>query len=168
MKGIVLFISKHGSTRQYAEWISEETGFPMIDLKKNKRPDLEGVDIIIIGSWILAGKMVARGWIRKNWPKVQDKKVIVFSVGGDVPNDELREKCKEASLPEDMRDGVSFYRFQGRFRQEDQNFFLRGMLKFAAKYEKEGDLAQNMVIGVDGVKRENLDEMLRYIASLSK
>jgi len=168
MKGIVLFMSKHGSTRQYAEWIAQETGFNLVDLKANRRPDLKDKDIIVIGSWILAGKMVAHSWIKKNWPKIEDREVIVFSVGGDVPNEELREKHKVASLPEDMSGKVSFYLFQGRFRQEDQNVFLRGMLKFAAKYEKDGDLAGKMVKGVDGVRRENLDEMLRYIGSLSK
>jgi menaquinone-dependent protoporphyrinogen IX oxidase len=168
MKGVILYISKCGSTKQYAEWIGEEAGIPLIDLKKEKKPDLGGYDIIVIGSWILAGKMVAHGWIKKNWTGIKDKKVIAFSVSGDVPDEEMRKKFLEASMPPEIRSRVSFYSFHGRFRKEDQGIFIRGMLNFAAKFEKEGDLANNMVLGVDGVKRENLDEMLAHIGSLSK
>ncbi len=168
MKGIILYQSKHGSTKQYAEWISEETGFPLVDLKKESIPDLKDMEIIVIGSWILAARMVAHGWMKKNWAKIKDKSVIVFSVGGDVPTEELKKKYMDSSLPKETKDKVHFYTYQGRFRQEDQNFMLRGMLKFAAKFEKEGDLANNMVVGVDGVKKENLDEMIQYIGSLSK
>jgi menaquinone-dependent protoporphyrinogen IX oxidase len=167
MRGIILYMSKKGSTKQYADWISEETGFPTIDLKNINKPDLKHIDIIIIGSWILAARMVAHGWIKKNWSKISDKNVIIFSVGGDEPNDELKKKYMDSSLPEDAKDRISFYTYQGRFRQEDQNVFLRGMLNLAVKFEKEDDLAQNMVKGVDGVKRENLDEMFDYIRSLS-
>jgi menaquinone-dependent protoporphyrinogen IX oxidase len=160
MKGVVLYISKCGSTKQYAEWIGEETGFPIIDLKKEKKPDLENLDTVVIGSWILAGKMVAHGWIKKNWPGIRDKKVIVFSVSGDVPDEEKRKKFLEASLPGEIGKMVSFHSLHGRFRKEDQNIFIRGMLNLAAKFEKDGNLANDMVIGVDGVKRENIKAIL--------
>ncbi len=163
MKGVVLYMSKCGSTKQYAQWIGEETGFPIVDLKKDKKPDLESVDIVVIGSWILAGKLVAHGWIKKNWPKMEEKKVVIFSVSGDVPDEEKRKKFLEASLPGEIGSKISFHSLHGRFRKEDQNIFIRKMLIFAAKYEKEGDLANNMVFGVDGVKRENIKEIIEGI-----
>ncbi|MGA1873899.1 MAG: flavodoxin domain-containing protein [Thermoplasmatota archaeon] len=168
MKGIILFQSKHGSTRQYAEWIAEETGFPLIDLKQNVKPDLKDADILIIGSWVRAGKMISHGWIKKNWSSIQDKEVIVFAVGGDVPDEQIRKKVLDGSLPEGIKENISFYLLHGRFRQEDQNIFLRKMLNFAAKYDKEDELAQNMVKGVDGVKRDNLHDLFEKIRSLSK
>lgn len=166
MNGVILYMGKHGSTKQYADWISEETGFAAIDLKKESKPVLE--DMVIIGSWILAGRLVAHGWIKKNWSKIEDKKVIVFSVGADEPDEKLREKYMGSSLPEGARDKVAFYALQGRFRREDQNFMLRKMLNFAVRFEKDGDLANNMVMGVNGVKRENLEEMLRYVRSFER
>ncbi|MBN1538915.1 MAG: hypothetical protein JW939_02135 [Candidatus Thermoplasmatota archaeon] len=166
MKGIVLYISRCGSTRQYAEWIGEETGFPIIDLKKDKEPDLCGYDIIVIGSWILAGKMVAHSWIKKNWHRIENKNVFVFSVSGDVPDEEIRKKYLDASFPNGIGSRISFYSFHGRFRKEDQNILLRGMLNFAAKFEKEGNLANNLVLGVDGVKKENIKGIIDQIKRL--
>ncbi|MBN1389453.1 MAG: hypothetical protein JXA22_02310 [Candidatus Thermoplasmatota archaeon] len=166
MKGIILYMSKHGSTRQYADWISEETGFPAIDLKKDKRPDLKDIDVVIIGSWILSGRMVAHEWIGKNWHRIEKKNVIVFSVSCDVPDEELSKKFLDASFPYEIGNRISFHSFHGRFRKEDQNILLRGMLNFAAKWEKEGDLANNMVLGIDGVKRENIKELIDQIKGL--
>ena len=30
MKGIIIYKSKYGATKKYAEWISEATGFPCV------------------------------------------------------------------------------------------------------------------------------------------
>jgi menaquinone-dependent protoporphyrinogen IX oxidase len=166
MNAIILYQSKHGSTKQYADWIGEETGFPVIDLKKNKKPELGDKDIVIIGSWVLAARMVAHSWIKKNWSKIQPKNVIIFSVGADEPNDELRKKYIDSSLPPEAKDKVAFFALHGRFRKEDQGALIRGMLNFAVKFEKDGDSAKNMISGVDGVKKENLKELLEHVASL--
>jgi len=163
MKGIILYMSKCGSTKQYARWIGEETGFPIVDLKKEKKPHLEDMDMVVIGSWILAGKMAAHGWIKKNWPEIREKKVIVFSVSGDVPDEEKRKGYLEASLPHEIGNRVSFHSLHGRFRKEDQNVFLRKMLNFAARFEKDGDLANSMVLGIDGVRRENIQGIMDQI-----
>jgi menaquinone-dependent protoporphyrinogen IX oxidase len=168
MKGIVLYQSKHGSTRQYAEWISEETGYPEYDIKKDKLPVLDDVDLVIIGSWILNGRMVAHSWIKKNWKKLEKKDLMIFSVSADLPTEELKTKYIDSSLPDEAKGKVDFYSLHGRFRREDQNFLLKCMLNFAAKFENEGDLAANMVIGVDGVRKENLSLMLEKIDSISK
>lgn len=34
MKGVIIYKSKYGSTRQYAEWICAETGFELFDVKQ--------------------------------------------------------------------------------------------------------------------------------------
>lgn len=34
MNGVILYQSKYGATKGYAEWLSEETGFQCIETKK--------------------------------------------------------------------------------------------------------------------------------------
>ena len=34
MSGVILYQSKYGATKRYAEWLSEETGFQCIETKK--------------------------------------------------------------------------------------------------------------------------------------
>ena len=34
MNGVILYQSKYGATKKYADWLSEETGFPCMETKK--------------------------------------------------------------------------------------------------------------------------------------
>lgn len=50
MKGIILYQSKYGATKRYADWISEETGFDRIETKKAKIETVEQYETIILGA----------------------------------------------------------------------------------------------------------------------
>ena len=79
MKGIVLYMSKYGSTRQYGQWIADDLGFEIEDLGKNKKPDLGEFDTVIIGAPIFANKLKSHFWIERNWPELQKRRIILFS-----------------------------------------------------------------------------------------
>ena len=34
MNGIILYQSKYGATKKYAQWLSEKTGFPCVETKQ--------------------------------------------------------------------------------------------------------------------------------------
>ena len=168
MKGIVLFMSKAGSTKEYAKWISEGTGFPLHDLNENKRPDLDDADVIIIGSWILASKMVAGSWIRKNWNDMKGKKVILFSTSGAKPDFILKKEFLESSLPDDIRNNVDYLPLQGRFRKENLNLLYRSLLGLASRMFKEDRLVKDLKEGVDGVKKENLEDLFELVNDIKR
>ena len=48
MKTLVIYKSKYGSTKQYAEWIAEELDCEAVDAKSVKPLDLEKYDIVPI------------------------------------------------------------------------------------------------------------------------
>ena len=50
MNGLILYKSKYGETKQYAEWLGEETGFPIIESDKFNIAKLKHFDTIIICS----------------------------------------------------------------------------------------------------------------------
>ena len=49
MKGIIVYKSKYGATKKYAKWLSEETGFDIIDVSDVKVADLQEYEIIVFG-----------------------------------------------------------------------------------------------------------------------
>lgn len=55
MRKAVIYASKMGNTRSVAEHIAAGVGADLIDLKKQKDPDLSGYDAIVIGSGVYAG-----------------------------------------------------------------------------------------------------------------
>ena len=79
MSRVIYYKTKYGSTEDYARWLSTELGFKMINIKK--RPRIGTDNIVIIGSNLMFGKVRAASWIKKNWKKMEDKKVVLFFVG---------------------------------------------------------------------------------------
>ena len=166
MKGIILYMSKYGSTKQYAEWIAEEAGFTVIDLNRNGKPDVDNKDVVVIGTWILASSMKTRSWIVKNWSTLKERRVILFSTSGSRPTEELKKTYLEGSLPEEIRKGVVYFPLWGRFYTDKLNFVDRNMIKFASRMFKNDDLMKDLIRGFDEVKRENLKELLEHVRGL--
>jgi stalled ribosome rescue protein Dom34 len=54
MNGIILYQSKYGATKKYADWISEETGLSCVETKKAVIDDIVNYDTIILGGGIYA------------------------------------------------------------------------------------------------------------------
>ena len=100
-KTAVIFYSKYGSTRQYAEWIAEELGADLIDARARrlKLRDIQEYDTIIYGGGIYSGGIKGVELITKNWAKgLSAKRVIVFAVGIAVDNEANREQCREINF----------------------------------------------------------------------
>ena len=66
MSGIIIYKSKYGSTRKYAEWLKEATGFVMAEAGKIKIGEVAKYDTIIYGGGIFAGGITGISFIKKN------------------------------------------------------------------------------------------------------
>ena len=58
MKGIILYTSKYGATKRYADWLAEETGFGCMETGKATIGDVRDCDTIILGGGIYASGIV--------------------------------------------------------------------------------------------------------------
>lgn len=54
MDGIILYQSRYGATKRYADWLSEETGFDCIETREAKIEDIKQYGTIILGGGIYA------------------------------------------------------------------------------------------------------------------
>ena len=48
-KGIILYQSKYGATKKYAEWLKEATQFECMETKKADIKKVQEYDVIILG-----------------------------------------------------------------------------------------------------------------------
>ena len=76
-KGAVVYESKYGATRQYAEWLGEELKLPVIRAAEITANQINGYDFLLIGTPVYTGKFRLRNWIRKN-VKIVIKKNYFF------------------------------------------------------------------------------------------
>jgi hypothetical protein len=164
MPGTIYYKSKYGATEDYARWLSEEVGFELKNIRKGPKVGSEG--ICVIGSNMIMGKVTAASWILKNWEKFKGRKPVFFCVGSSKIGSQVREDILARSLPKDVLAGMTVFHLPGRIDHKRLGFFMSGMMKRFAKYEKDEVERKRAIEGYDDVKRELLAPIVAHIKSL--
>jgi len=81
MNAIVVYKSKYGSTKQYAQWIGEELRCKVVDAGEITIDELKTYNTIIYGGGLYAEVINGVGLITKNIDKLSDKKIAIYTTG---------------------------------------------------------------------------------------
>jgi flavodoxin len=73
-KVLVLYFSKYGYTKKYAEWIAAELNGDIYDIKHFKQNSIKNYGTIILGSGLYAGKIQGINIIIKHYEAIKNKK----------------------------------------------------------------------------------------------
>ena len=103
MKGIILYTSKYGSTKRYAEWLAEKTGFDCVETKKAKIEDVKQYDTILLGGGIYASGIAGLSFLKKNITQLREKKVIVFCDGASP----YEERAFQQIVAHNLKDSLA-------------------------------------------------------------
>ncbi len=135
MSTIVIYKSKYGSSKQYAEWISEALGCEMTEAKKISAKDLEVYDTIILGGGLYAEIIAGVSLITKNFDRLSSKKLIVFTTG--ITPVDLREYYDtiviEKNFKPHMTDKIKVFNFSGKMILSELTPVHRAALKTLKK-----------------------------------
>lgn len=135
MNAIVIYKTKYGSTKTYAEWIAEELGCEAIDAKEIKAEDLLSYDTIIYGGGLYAEVINGVALISKNIEKLSEKKIIVYTTG--ITPLDCREYYDKLVLQRNFKNGVpenvKIYNFLGKMVLEELSVVHRTALKTLKK-----------------------------------
>ncbi|NHF59683.1 hypothetical protein FK220_010045 [Flavobacteriaceae bacterium TP-CH-4] len=162
MKAAIFYTGKFGSTKKYAYWINERTNFPVFDLKK-ERPDPSDYDLLILGSSIISMRPTIKKWLKAHWPAIKNKPVLLFTVSGTEPGHPDLQKWVLNSLSAEILDRVHYVPLRGRLRLEELPWWLRSMMKFAARVEKDPDVKKRMSEGFDYMDKTGVEPILDWI-----
>ncbi len=124
MKGIVVYKSKSGFTKQYAEWIAEELDFELCEHRQMSNFQLVDYDCIIYGGGVYAGKISGLRTMLQRVKKMGDLHFAIFAVGALPPEEKMIEDLKRKNLEETGSDYPFFY-MHGGFDPEKLNAFYR-------------------------------------------
>lgn len=86
-KTIVIYCSRYGYTKRYAQWIAEALHCPLKDAGQIKPADLADFNTIIYGGGLYAGGVSGISLLTKNARLLQTKNVILFTCGLADPKD---------------------------------------------------------------------------------
>jgi menaquinone-dependent protoporphyrinogen IX oxidase len=164
MTGIIIYKTACGSTKQYADWISEETGFEPIPITDAKKIDLTSYDVVIVGSLVIAKRMTAGKWITGKWDVLKGKTIVLFSTSGVTPDDKVKEEFLRNSVPPEIAQQIAYFPMHGRRRQKDLSPVAKLMMWIAATFiAKTPQEKEEMRKDFDGVDRSYIAPLVDYV-----
>lgn len=131
MSTVVVYRSKYGATKKYAEWIAEELNCKAIENKNLKIEDLLEYDTIIYGGGLYAEVIDGVTLITKNLYKLEGKKLVVFSTGiTPLRYTEYYDKLViDKNFKPEMLDKIKIYNFMGKMIIDELSAVHRAALK---------------------------------------
>jgi len=142
-KVVVIYKSKYGSAQRYAQWIADEVKADLFERSKITLNDILKYDTIVYGGSLYAAGILGISLIKKNFDKLKDKKVIVFSVGASPAHPEAINDIINNNFTEEMKGKVHFFHLRGGFNYKKLNpidKILMYLLKKKIEHKKPDEL----------------------------
>ena len=144
MCGIIIYKSKYGSTRKYAEWLKEATGFEMAEADKIKIGEALKYDTIIFGGGIYAGGIAGISFLKKNIGMLKGKKIVAFCCGASPFDEDFMKALKERNLSGELS-GIPLYYCRGGCDIANMHFSDKALCRMLVKSVAKKDPAQREV-----------------------
>ncbi|WP_409069800.1 flavodoxin domain-containing protein [Clostridium sp. FAM 1755] len=110
----VIYKSKYGSSKKYAQWIAEEVRGDLFNSSNIKEEKLKEYDIIVYGGGIYASGISGISLITQNFHILKDKKIIVYTVGlGSTDKKEIFIPIIEKNFSKSQREEIKFFHLRG-------------------------------------------------------
>jgi menaquinone-dependent protoporphyrinogen IX oxidase len=148
-KTAVVFQSKYGSTKQYAEWIADELSCGIFERTKIKAADLLPFDTIIYGGGLYAGGVSGIDLLTKNYDKLRGKNLILFTCGLADPTDTYNTGNIKKSLckvfTDEMQDKIKVFHLRGAIDYKKLGMIHKSMMAMLRKMlvKKDYDSLRN-------------------------
>ncbi len=174
MNTIILYQSKYGSSKQYAQWLANSLKCQSKTIQEATAEELLTYDTIIhIGS-LYAGNILGFSKLKKHLPKLTDKNLVLCMVGMTNPSEqEQYDEIFKKNVPTEYQSIIKPFALRG-----NQNFskmsFLHRLLMKAPKMEAEKtpvdqrtkdqqQVIENYGKDISFATPDNLDQVIQYI-----
>lgn len=169
-KGIILYQSKYGATKKYAQWLQEETGFDLMETKAANVRQVSGYETIILGGGVYASGIAGLSFLKKNMDKLTNKKILVFCVGASPYDVEAIEQIKKLHFKDGLRNVPLVY-CRGAWDEDAMTFKDRTLCKMLQKAVGKKDPAtyeiwERALMGAVGQKCDWTDK--KYLEPVIK
>ena len=140
---IIIYASKYGSTKQYADELSKRTGIESVEYTEIR--DINQYDTIVYLGPLYAGSVMGLKKTLNKIRDVQDKKLVVGTVGLADPNDKKNR--------EEIMNGIK-QQVHGCIYNKARVYFLRGAIYYSNLNLKHKTMMAFIHRKVKGMKEE--------------
>jgi menaquinone-dependent protoporphyrinogen IX oxidase len=162
MKGIIVFKSVYGSSRQYAVWLAEETGFTAHDAETVGNEELETAEVVVTGCGVIAYRPTLARWINRHWEVLKDKRLFAYTTSGSDKDDPRLQEGFTAAMGE-MGKQFAYVPVGGRLNATNLRPIHRLMLRTGIGIRKELARRARASGGLDNVDRGDLAPLIKQI-----
>ena len=99
MKALIVYLSKTGFTKRYAQWLKEDLSCDCVPFDQRGQVDLSPYGAVVFGSSVHAGRIRKLGWLKKQLPALAGKRVG----RSELPGHGASGQVDDGGLSEDAR-----------------------------------------------------------------
>ncbi len=159
-KTILIYFSKTGFTKRYAEWITEELSCDLLPFSSRKTVTLSDYDTIIFGSSFHAGMIRELKWFKKILPSLANKKIAVFATGGMPAGASDIDQAFKQNFTKEERDTIRTFYLPGGMCYEKMSFGDKLMMSVFCKMIKKKEGADSEMYRMISHSYDISDQML--------
>ena len=117
MKAAVLYRSKTGFTKKYAEWIAEDLSVDAHDLDdvRNLSELLQGIDTLVFGGGLYAIGINGLKKLLADESMRDIRNVFIFCTGLSIDSDEVQREIYENNIKDIDKLNIKLYYYRGGF-----------------------------------------------------
>lgn len=177
MKTLVIYKSKTGFVKKYAEWLAEDLSAEIFEASKVNINMLTEYDAVIYGGGLYAVGINGVKFITRNLDKLIGKKVVVFASGASPSSEKVIKEVITRNFNSDQQKHIKFFYLRGGFDYNKLPPFdkilmtlLKWNIKIKKKQKKELTSDEIGMLEVldkpaDFTRKSNIEEIITYVNS---
>jgi len=171
MKTAVIYRSRTGFTRTYAEWIAQELGADLFEASDVSIAQLSPYDAVVYGGGLYAVGVNGVSFITKNLDRLSGKKIVVFATGASPLKQKVIDDVTARNFTPAHLEKIRFFYLRGGFDFEKLPWHLKMAMRLMAwtlrrkkeLNEDEAGMLAVMDIPANFTDRKNIEELIRYL-----
>lgn len=173
MRSVVIYKSKSGFVKKYAEWIAEKLSADIFEASNVTIDTLTSYDTVIYGGGLYAVGINGIKLITRNLEKLKGKKIVVFASGATPSREEAINEVRNKNFTVEQQKHIKFFYMRGGFDYSKLNPIdkvLMTLLKLKLKRKTELTADEKGMLTaynkpVDFTQKKNIDEIISYATS---
>ena len=176
MKTAVVYRSKTGFTKKYAQWIAAELAADLFEDSKIGAKRLADYDTIIYGGGLYAGGISGVKLITKNLQQLKAEKIVVFATGATPERAETTEELRKQNFTPGQLERIRFFYLRGGFdynKLSPLNKLLMNLLKWSLKRKPQLTADERGMLAaydtpLDFTREEKISDLVSYCRQETK
>jgi menaquinone-dependent protoporphyrinogen IX oxidase len=170
MRGVILYKSKYGTTRQYAEWIAAALNADLFDVKDISVSKINEYDFAVLGGGMYAATVLGANLI----DKITCRQIVLFTVGLSDPATTDYSGHIKRMFPVGVPLSVKIFHFRGGINYNKLSFMHKTMMSMLVKTvqkksvlnDEEKLFVSSYGSEIDFCDEKTIKPLLEYIESV--